>query len=102
LPARTTDYATAGFRSAAIHPCHRSSCAAQGGTAEGLGDDVCGFGIEGKEIETEASWCYVFSSCADCKSGIVGEPGINAANLHKSMIAEGLTQPGVTGYTRET
>jgi hypothetical protein len=45
---------------------------------------------------------HVLELLADCKSGIVGKPGFTAANLHTSMITEALTQPGVTGYTRET
>jgi len=37
----------------------------------------------------------------DGKSGIASEAAVRAANLYKSMIDDGLTQPGVTGYNRE-
>jgi multiple sugar transport system substrate-binding protein len=71
-----------------------------------LGDDTYGFGIQGKEIETDAYWYYALWThggelLADGKSEIASEAGVNAANLYKSMIDEGLTQPGVTGYSRE-
>ena len=71
-----------------------------------LGDDVYGFGLQGKEIETDAYWYYAFWThggelLEDGRSGIASEAGVQAANLYKSMIDEGLTQPGVTGYNRE-
>ena len=71
-----------------------------------LSDDTYGFGIQGKEIETDAYWYYALwthggSILEDGKSGIASEAGVQAANLYKSMIDEGLTQPGVTGYNRE-
>ena len=71
-----------------------------------LGNDIYGFGIQGKEIETDAYWYYAFWThggelLVDGKSGIASDAGVQAANLYKSMIDEGLTQPGVTGYNRE-
>jgi multiple sugar transport system substrate-binding protein len=71
-----------------------------------LGDDVYGFGIQGKEIETDAYWYYAFWThggelLVDGKSGIASDAGVQAANLYKSMIDGGLTEPGVTGYNRE-
>jgi multiple sugar transport system substrate-binding protein len=71
-----------------------------------LGDDIYGFGLQGKEIETDAYWYYALWThggelLVDGKSGIASEAGINAASLYKSMIDDGLTQPGVTGYSRE-
>jgi multiple sugar transport system substrate-binding protein len=71
-----------------------------------LGDDIYGFGVQGKEIETDAYWYYALWThggelLTDGRSGIASEAGIEAANLYKSMIDEGLTQPGVTGYNRE-
>jgi multiple sugar transport system substrate-binding protein len=71
-----------------------------------LGDDTYGFGIQGKEIETDAYWYYAFWThggelLENGKSGIASEAGVQAANLYKSMIDAGLTQPGVTGYNRE-
>jgi hypothetical protein len=73
---------------------------------DALGDDVYGFGIQGKEIETDAYWYYALwthggNILEDGKSGIASDAGIEAAKLYKSMIDEGLTQPGVTGYSRE-
>jgi multiple sugar transport system substrate-binding protein len=71
-----------------------------------LGDDVYGFGIQGKEIETDAYWYYALWThggelIQDGKSGIASEAGIRAAELYKSMIDQGLTQPDVTAYNRE-
>jgi len=71
-----------------------------------LGDEIYGFGLQGKEIETDAYWYYALWThggelIEDGKSGIASEAGIQAANLYKSMIDDGLTQPGVTGYNRE-
>ncbi len=71
-----------------------------------LGDDIYGFGLQGKEIETDAYWYYAFWSfggelLVDGKSGIASEAGITAAKLYKELIDAGLTQPGVTNYSRE-
>jgi multiple sugar transport system substrate-binding protein len=71
-----------------------------------LGDEVYGFGIQGKEIETDAYWYYALWThggelLEDGKSGIASDAGVQAANLYKSMIDQGLTEPGVTGYNRE-
>ena len=71
-----------------------------------LEGDVYGFGIQGKEIETDAYWYYAFWThggelLQDGSSGIASEAGLQAANLYKSMIDEGLTQPDVTAYNRE-
>ncbi len=71
-----------------------------------LGGDVYGFGIQGKEIETDAYWYYALWThggdlLVDGKSGIASDAGVQAANLYKSFIDEGLTQPGVTNYSRE-
>lgn len=71
-----------------------------------LGDDIYGFGLQGAEIETDAYWYYALWThggdiLEDGRSGIASEAAIEAANLYKSMIDEGLTQPGVTSYSRE-
>jgi multiple sugar transport system substrate-binding protein len=71
-----------------------------------LGEEIYGFGLQGKEIETDAYWYYALWThggelIQDGKSGIASDAGIQAANLYKSMIDAGLTQPGVTGYNRE-
>lgn len=72
----------------------------------GLGDDVHGFGLQGKEIETDAYWYYALWSfggdlLVDGKSGVGSPQAIEAANFYKRLIDEGLTQPGVTANNRE-
>ncbi len=66
-----------------------------------------GFGLQGKEIETDVYYYYAMWSQGteilnkDGTSGL-GTPGaLEAAKLYKSMIDEGLTQPGVTSNNRE-
>ncbi|MFO1349643.1 MAG: sugar ABC transporter substrate-binding protein [Gammaproteobacteria bacterium] len=72
-----------------------------------LGGDVHGFGLQGKEIETDVYFYYALWSFggniigADGKSGIASDAAIQAAQLYKMMIDEKLTQPGVTANTRE-
>lgn len=72
-----------------------------------LGDDVYGYGMQGKEIETDVYFYYAFWAYggnlidADGTSGLDSEAGYKAAKLYKSMIDRGLTQPGVTSNTRE-
>jgi multiple sugar transport system substrate-binding protein len=66
-----------------------------------------GFGLQGKEIETDVYWFYALWSeggevlDANGKAVFDSPAGIKAANLYRSMVAEGLTQPGVTSYSRE-
>jgi multiple sugar transport system substrate-binding protein len=66
-----------------------------------------GFGLQGKEIETDVYWYYALWSEGgevldrSGKAAFDSAAGIKAANLYRSMIAEGLTQPGVTSYSRE-
>ncbi|GGA49607.1 extracellular solute-binding protein [Pelagibacterium lentulum] len=72
-----------------------------------LGDDIYGFGMQGNEIETDVYFYYAFWSQGgellneDGTSGLDSEAGYAAAALYKSLIDEGLTQPGVTSYSRE-
>ena len=72
-----------------------------------LGDDIAGFGMQGAAIETDVYFYYAFWAHGgalveeDGTSGLDGPAGIAAATLYKSMIDEGLTQPGVTAFTRE-
>ena len=68
--------------------------------------DAYGFGLQGKEIETDAYWYYALWAfggdiVVDGKSGIASPEAIQAANFYKKMIDKGLTQPGVTDYARE-
>lgn len=72
-----------------------------------LGSGSFGFGLQGKEIETDVYYYYAMWSQGteilnkDGTSGL-GTPGaLEAAKLYKSMIDEGLTEPGVTSNNRE-
>ncbi|ESW86681.1 MULTISPECIES: sugar ABC transporter substrate-binding protein [unclassified Mesorhizobium] len=72
-----------------------------------LGTGTFGFGLQGKEIETDVYYYYAMWSQGteilnkDGTSGL-GTPGaLEAAKLYKSMIDEGLTEPGVTSNNRE-
>ncbi len=70
-------------------------------------DDVYGFGLQGKEIETDVYFYYAMWSFGgnilddDGSSGLDSEAAIQAAQLYETLIDEGLTQPGVTAYNRE-
>jgi multiple sugar transport system substrate-binding protein len=72
-----------------------------------LGGESYGFGLQGKEIETDVYFYYAMWSFGgeiiepDGTSGLDAEAAITAAKLYKSMIDGGLTQPGVTSYSRE-
>lgn len=72
-----------------------------------LGDDIAGFGLQGKEIETDVYFYYAFWAFGgelveeDGTSGLDTEAGYDAAALYKSLIDSGATQPGVTSYNRE-
>lgn len=65
------------------------------------------FGLQGKEVETDAYWYYALWSnggdilTKDGKSGVNSAAAIKAANLYKTLIDKKYTQPGVTGYSRE-
>jgi multiple sugar transport system substrate-binding protein len=68
---------------------------------------VAGFGLQGKEIETDVYFYYALWTHGgdvlgkDGKAAFNSPAGVKAATLYKQMIDEGLTQPGVTGYSRE-
>jgi multiple sugar transport system substrate-binding protein len=72
-----------------------------------LGGDIRGFGLQGKEIETDVYFYYAMWSYGaeilnpDGTSGLASPGASQAAKLYKSFIDEGVTQPGVTSYTRE-
>jgi multiple sugar transport system substrate-binding protein len=69
--------------------------------------DTFGFGLQGKEIETDAYFYYALWTHggnilnADGTSGIASAAAIESAKLYKQMIDEGLTQPSPTNYSRE-
>ena len=66
-----------------------------------------GFGLQGKEIETEVYWFYALWAQggevvdANGKAVFDSAAGIKAATMYKELIDQGLTQPGVTSYSRE-
>ncbi len=72
-----------------------------------LGDDIAGYGLQGKEIETDVYFYYPMWSYGgnilndDGSSGFASDAAIQAATLYKSLIDEGLTQDGPTAYNRE-
>lgn len=69
--------------------------------------DTFGFGLQGKEIETDAYFYYSLWTHGgdilreDGSSGLDSPEAIAAAEIYKKMIDEGLTQPSPTNYNRE-
>lgn len=69
--------------------------------------DTFAFGLQGKEIETDAYFYYSLWTHggdilnSDGTSGLDSAAAIEAASLYKKMIDEGLTQPSPTNYNRE-
>ena len=69
--------------------------------------DTFAFGLQGKEIETDAYFYYSLWTHggeilnADGTSGLDSPAALAAATLYKKMIDEGLTQPSPTNYNRE-
>jgi multiple sugar transport system substrate-binding protein len=72
-----------------------------------LGEGIAGFGMQGKEIETDVYFYYAFWAYGgelvdeDGTSGLDSEAGYQAAAMYKSLIDANATQPGVTSYNRE-
>ena len=70
-------------------------------------DGAYGFGLQGKDLETDVYWYYALWSYGgdligkDGKTAFAGPAGVKALDLYKSMIDDGLTEPGVTSYNRE-
>ncbi|KXU83464.1 bicyclomycin resistance protein [Paraburkholderia monticola] len=68
---------------------------------------IAGFGLQGKEIETDVYFYYGLWSYGgdvigtDGKAAFNSQAGVQAATLYKTMIDEGLTEAAVTGYNRE-
>jgi len=66
-----------------------------------------GYGLQGKAIETDVYWYYAFWSYggelinSQGKAGFDSPAGIKSLTLYQMMVKDGLTQPGVTAYTRE-
>ncbi len=68
--------------------------------------NVYGFGLQGKEVETDAYFYYALWSFGgdiikDGKSGLDSPQSIKAATFYKKMIDEKLTEPSPTAYSRE-
>jgi len=69
--------------------------------------DSYGFGLQGKEIETDAYFYYSLWTHGgdilneDGTSGLASDAAIKSASLYKQMVDEGLTQPSPTNYSRE-
>lgn len=71
-----------------------------------LGNDIYGFALQGKEIETDAYWYYSLWThrgelIERTKSGIASPAAVAALSLYRSLIDEGLTEPNPTGYNRQ-
>lgn len=69
--------------------------------------DAYGFGLQGKEIETDAYFYYSLWTHGgeilneDGTSGLDSQAAVDSLKLYKKMIDEGLTQPSPTNYSRE-
>ncbi len=68
--------------------------------------NVYGFGLQGKEVETDAYFYYALWSfggdiIVNGKSGLDSPEAIKAANFYKSLIDDKLTEPSPTAYSRE-
>jgi len=69
--------------------------------------DVIPFGLQGKEIETDAYYYYSLWTHggdilkADGTSGLDTPEALEAVQMYKKLIDEGLTQPSPTNYNRE-
>jgi multiple sugar transport system substrate-binding protein len=71
-----------------------------------LGGDVYGFGLQGKEIETDAYWYYSLWTHGgelidDGNSGIGSPAAIAGLTVYRDMLDQGLTEPDPTGYNRQ-
>ena len=72
----------------------------------GLGDDISGFGLQGRNIETDAYWYYALWTFGgdileNGQSGVASDAAVEAATFYKSLIDQGLTQPEPTNYDRQ-
>ncbi|MCR6480440.1 sugar ABC transporter substrate-binding protein [Variovorax sp. ZS18.2.2] len=65
-----------------------------------------GYGIQGKDLDTDTYFYYALWSMggevldANNKAAFNSPAGVKAATLYKSMIDQGLSEPGVAGNTR--
>lgn len=72
-----------------------------------LGEDIYGFGLQGKEIETDVYFYYALWAYGgqlvddDGTSGLDTPAAYAAAQTYRDLIEAGATQPGVTAFNRE-
>ena len=107
--ARAMYYNKALFEQAGITapPANWDEVKAAAEKIKALGGDSYGFGLQGKEIETDVYFYYAFWSQggelidADGTSGLDSEAAYKAAAIYKDLIDNGLTEPGVTSLNRE-
>ena len=71
-----------------------------------LGDGIYGFGLQGKETETDDYFYYALWSMGgeilkDKKSGLDSPEAMKTANFYKKLIDEKLVEPSPTAYSRE-
>ena len=71
-----------------------------------LGDGTYGFGLQGKEIETDDYFYYALWSnggdvLRDGRSAIASPEAVKTATFYKTMIDEKLVEPSPTAYSRE-
>lgn len=84
-----------------------SELAEAAASVSALGEGISGFGMQGKEIETDVYFYYAFWAFggdlveADGTSGLDTRAAYDAAQLYRDLIGAGATQPGVTAYNRE-
>lgn len=70
-------------------------------------DNVYGFGLQGKEVETDVYFYYGMWSeggtllKTDGSSNLASDASVKHAKRLQAMIKSGSTQPGVTSYNRE-
>jgi len=72
----------------------------------GENNNIYGFALQGKEIETDAYWYYSLWThggelIEGGKSGVASAGAIEALALYRSLIDQGLTEPDPTGYNRQ-
>jgi multiple sugar transport system substrate-binding protein len=87
-------------------PANWDALVADAKKIKALENNVYGFALQGKEIETDAYWYYSLWThggelIEGGKSGIASKAGIEALAFYRSLIDQGLTEPEPTGYNRQ-
>lgn len=71
-----------------------------------LGEGIHGFGLQGREIETDIYYYYAMWAQGveildeNGRSGLSSDGATAAARIYKELIDKGTTQPNVTSYSR--